>query len=275
VTILVGIGSPDGLVLAADSRTTNIESSHHRISTDAAEKIFALNGRGRESAYGVATYGDAFIGERTISGLIDEFVATVDEDVCDDVERLADALGSFFHERYVAEHGEPDDPPVWSLGFILAGYDEAGIGHLWEINIPGPHIEKTPVNTPDRGALWRGQTGVIGRLIKGVDWNALRDAKAPSFSEQVDDTLKKLEYIVLHPVTLQDAVDMAAFLVRTTIDMQRFSNGPVISPGLIPGCGGRIQMITVTRAGAEWISRRRLTAPSRPGWAEGAAEFDG
>jgi hypothetical protein len=273
VTIVVGIGSPDGLVLAADSRTTHVEGDRHRISTDAAEKIFALNNPEGEQAYGVATYGDAFIGARTISGLIDEFVATVDDEACQDGETLAKALGDFFHERYVAGHGPSEDPTSWTLGFILAGYDEGGIGHLWEINIPGPRVMKTPVNTPERGALWRGQTDVIGRLIKGVDWNAL-DANSITLEPDVRATLQRLEYIVLHPVTLQDAVDMAAFLVRTTVDMQRFSNGTGLSPGLVPACGGRIQLIAVTRSGADWISRRWLTTPSRPGWAEGAAEYD-
>jgi hypothetical protein len=273
MTIVVGIGSPDGLVLAADSRTTHVEGDRHRISTDAAEKIFALNDPDGEQAYGVATYGDAFIGARTISGLIDEFVATVDDAACQDGETLANALGAFFHERYVAEHGPSENPTSWTLGFILAGYDEGGIGHLWEINIPGPRVMKTPVNTPERGALWRGQTDVIGRLIKGVDWNAL-GANGVALETDVHETLQRLEYILLHPVTLQDAVDMAAFLVRTTVDMQRFSNGTGLSPGLVPACGGRIQLIAVTRTGADWVSRRWLTTPSRPGWAEGAAEFD-
>lgn len=264
-------------MLAADSRTTQMEGERHRITTDAAEKIFGLKGRNGEMRYGVATHGDAFIGERTISGLMDEFVATVDgpaeDPEADDVEKLANALASFFQERYEKEHGASKNPSKWTLGFIVAGYDSAGIGHLWEITIPEPRVVRTDVNTPDRGALWRGQTGVIGRLIKGVDWAALREHEV-TFDEAVNETLEKLEYILLQPVTLQDAVDMAALLVRTTVDMQRFGDGNGFRRGLVPACGGRMQMITVTRSGAKWVSRRQLTTPSRPGWAEGADEFD-
>jgi hypothetical protein len=267
VTIVVGAASPDGIVLAADSRTTLSDGQRHRISTDAADKVFELN-----STFGVATYGMANIGPRTISGLMDEFIATADDNVCADVENFANALGAFFHERYIAAGGSAETHG-WPLGFVLAGYDDAGIGHVWEVGIPGPTVGKTPVNTADLGTLWRGQADVIGRLIKGVDWNALQTASI-TFDDPVQEQLQRLEYIVLQPVTLQDAADMASFLVRTTIDMQRFSDGTVLAQGLIPGCGGRTQMLAVKRSSVEWISKRRLTGTSRPGWAEGSAEID-
>lgn len=71
MTIVVGAASPDGIVLAADSRTTLSDGVRHRISTDSAEKVFELN-----DSFGVATYGMAVIGKQTITGLMDQFVAT-------------------------------------------------------------------------------------------------------------------------------------------------------------------------------------------------------
>jgi hypothetical protein len=265
VTIVVGAASPDGIVIAADSRTTLMDGIRHRISTDAADKVFKLKD------FGVATYGAALIDHRTINGLMDEFVATVDERACLDGEGFAVALGDFFDHRYVAAHGPTDTRAGWPLGFLVAGYDDAGIGHVWEVGVPGRTVTKTQVNTADRGTLWRGQVDVIGRLIKGVDLNALV-AAGETPQPAVLETLQKLEYILLHPVTLQDAADMAAFLVRTTIDMQRFSDGTALAPGLVPGCGGVTQMLAVTRTGVQWISRRRLVGPSQPGWAEGAPQ---
>lgn len=262
MTIVVGAASPDGIVLAADSRTTLSDGQRHRISSDSADKLFELNNQ-----FGVATYGMAFIGQRTINGLMDEFVATVDEGACADGESFTNALGQFFHERFEAELGGAD-LQGWPLGFVVAGYDDAGIGRMWEANIPGPAIRQTQVNTADQGTLWRGQVDVIGRLVKGVDANALLAAEI-SFDQEVQDQLDKLEYILLQPITLQDAADLASFLVRTTIDMQRFSDGTALAPGLIPGCGGRTQMLAVKRGGVDWINKRRLTGPSRAGVAEG------
>jgi hypothetical protein len=54
-------------------------------------------------------------------------------------------------------------------------------------------------------------------------------------------------------------VDYATFLVRTTIDMQRFSDGTFARPGLVPGCGGPLQLLVVDRNGATWAQ-----APVRP-----------
>ncbi len=268
MTIVVAAASPDGIVLGADSRTTLIDGQRHRISTDAADKVFDLGN------FGVATYGQAFVGDRTINGLMDEFIATTDgDDACSDVEVFTRKLAEFFNERYEAEYGPDHAEPGWPLGFIVAGYDAVGIGHAWEIGIPGPTVGQTNLNTAERGVLWRGQVDVISRLIKGVDWYALNAAEV-DFDQEVDTALERLQYVLLLPVTLQDAVDMTSFLVRTTIDMQRFSDGTPIQPGLIPGCGGRTQMLAVTRSGVEWVSRRWLTGPSRPGWAEGGAEFD-
>ena len=55
MTIVVAAASPDGIVLAADSRTTltYAGSDRHRITTDSAEKVFDLG-----SKFAVATYRD-------------------------------------------------------------------------------------------------------------------------------------------------------------------------------------------------------------------------
>ena len=49
-------------------------------------------------------------------------------------------------------------------------------------------------------------------------------------------------------------MDYATFLVRTTIDMQRFSDGTVAHPGLVPGCGGPIHSLVVERSFVRWAS---------------------
>jgi hypothetical protein len=266
MTIVVGAASPDGIVLAADSRTTLSDGQRHRIATDSAEKLFGLQNR-----FGVATYGTALLGDQTINGVMNEFVAAADEDPCQDVETFAKTLGAFFTDRFNQVYPEYEATPSgWPLGFVVAGYDSAGVGHVWEVGVPGPVVsEQTDVTTRVRGLLWRGQGDVIGRLVKGIDYLALGAADV-ELPDEIVETLKKLEYILLMPATLQDAVDLAAFLVRTTVDMQRFSDGTAFSPGLVPGCGGEIQMLAVTPTGVDWISRRWFVGPTRPGLAEGS-----
>jgi hypothetical protein len=58
-----------------------------------------------------------------------------------------------------------------------------------------------------------------------------------------------------YPITLQDAVDLTHFVIRTTIETQRFTDGTYLSPGSIPGCGGPTQTLAITTGGCRWIER--------------------
>src|SRR5580693_6407932 len=66
MSIVVAVASPEGFALVTDSRTT-VErkeqdgSVHYRVASESSEKLFLAQGR-----FGVATYGLATIGGRTI-----------------------------------------------------------------------------------------------------------------------------------------------------------------------------------------------------------------
>ncbi|HEV2858342.1 MAG TPA: hypothetical protein VGW80_08075 [Solirubrobacterales bacterium] len=269
MTIVVGIATPEGLVLAGDSRTTQTfgDNDRHRIASDNAQKLFAVEGMG------IATFGQAFIGRDTIAGVMDQFAAHISGEEFS-VETLAVALGEFFDSRFsemLQAVGEEWDPANgFALGFLVAGYDEEGIGTIMEVLIPSGEIASFKATTTDGGMMWRGQTDVIGRLLKGIDWPCLDTLDVQLTQTQVEK-LSNLEYVGLPPITLQDGIDYASFLVRTTIDMQRFSDGTQSSPGEIPGCGGPLQVLAIERSRHVWIKALTLHGPSQPGLAEGAA----
>jgi hypothetical protein len=121
------------------------------------------------------------------------------------------------------------------------------------------------VNTSRLGALWRGQTDVIRRLVEGVDWAALENGTR--MSRTVRGALSELQFRVNYPITLQDAVDLASFLIRTTVETQRFTDGTYRTPGLIPSCGGAMQALAITKGGTHWIQRPRVTAVDGQGQA--------
>jgi 20S proteasome alpha/beta subunit len=73
MTILVGITTPDGVVLGSDSRTTMLGADGRRILSDSAQKLFEVG------PFAVATAGWAFIGEDAIPGLMDQFLAQLDD----------------------------------------------------------------------------------------------------------------------------------------------------------------------------------------------------
>ena len=263
MTLVIGLATPDGLVLAADSRTSTWPDDTPRmlVSSDNAEKVFVLGGR-----FGVATYGRAFIGERTIAGLMSEFMAQLRK-VPQTVGDLADALGEFFHDRYAAfrkEIGQPlpdqglDQLPV-DLGFVVGGYDKKGIGAFHEVWIPGPGHQETTVTTAQIGMLPRGQRDVIDRLLGGVDLPALLAQEVP-IPDDVRAALDKLAYQILFPITLQDGIDFVSFLIRTTIEMQRFSDGTYAFEVGAATCGGPTTVAVIRRSDAVWVAPPALRA---------------
>lgn len=270
MTIVVAVATPEGLVIGGDSRSTYDMGDHHRIASDYAQKLFTVG------EMGIATFGIAFIGDDTIAGIMDQFAAQVGDDDGRNVHDFAIALGEFFSERLKLQYEREDrdwetNRDDWPLGFLVAGYDDSGIGHIKGVMIPGGEIDdELSADTTRGGTMWRGQTDVIGRLIKGVDLVRLSQLDV-SLNEEELKEMKRLEYQPMLPITIQDGIDYVAFLVRTTIDMQRFSDGTDLDPRSIPSCGGQLQMLAIERGGPKWVSRLTLNAPTYSSQGEGAA----
>jgi len=276
VTVVVGVAAPDGMILAAESRATYTDGTRHRIASDFNQKVFSIC-----DSIGVATYGQSGIGQRTIAGLMDEFVSQLPEEDAEPrrADEMAAALGTFFDERYRAET-PAEEVDQWEavaafpLGFLVAGYDADGIGRIREVSIPGPvvggAIAENEITTADKGVAWRGQTDVIRRLVYGFDGDLFASC-GHELPDELHEPVGSLAYNVLFPITMQDAVDFASFLIRTTIDMQRFSDGTLARPGDLPGCGGPIRVLAITRDRVQWIAPPTLTAATESGVAEGAA----
>lgn len=259
MTIVVASASPEGIALASDSRTIQRAGKHYRVASNTANKVFEVNGR-----IGIATYGVAMIGAKTIRGLFDEWTGTVKEDA--DLEMVARQLGEFFQAKLaeVTPAKRSDLTKLvsrtWPLGFVVCGYGADRIGRILEVKIDADRsdVTDTEVTTAAPTVLYRGQTSVLRRMILGVDLEAIREARV-TVSENVQASLAKLPYDLIHPVTATDAIEFACFLIDTTIQMQRFSDGTIASPESVPGCGGPIQCLLIEAGGVSWIARNAPT----------------
>lgn len=268
MTIVVAVASPGAIALAADSRTTQREGAHHRVASDSAHKVFDIGG-----GIGVATYGLGTIGSRTIAALIDEWETTRPPTR---LQKAADSLGEFFQARLdeatPTRRGELTRllPRTWPLGFLVVGCERGAEGRVLEVKVEPGRFEVVEQRiTP---VLYRGQAGALRRLIAGVDFEELRGANI-RVDGDLGDRLSTLHYELIAPLTAQDAVDLAFFLVETTIHMQRFSDGTIASRsmsglGEVPGCGGPVQGIVVRPGRVDWISRNGLKAPRSGAHAE-------
>jgi hypothetical protein len=276
MTLAVTVVCQDGVVVAADSRTTLANHRMLRVGSDFTHKVFESGG------VAVATYGEAFVADRSIASHMAEF-AVVEAGNCDHPGPTARKLADFFGHRY-DEHvaRSPDDAPppgVAALGFLVSGYDDAGVGEAWEVTLPDRSVEAIATTANGGGAAWRGQSDVVTRIVRGSDLELLeRLATAHDQTDElraVEPLLDACSYrIPFDSMNLQDGIDFAVLCIRTTIDVQRLTLGPVATAPEFswPGVGGPIEIATVTpRRGFGWVQRTSVQGERPAGMAEGQA----
>lgn len=248
---------PEGVVLASESRQVySNEKKNFRVATDNAQKVFDLS-----TKVGGVTYGQAALSGESILSLVQQYKVKSGELEEVTIKDITKGLGEFLDRRWQAQAGSDNENKPETLGFLVAGYNKEGRRGVFECSIPGPSIVEIG-SADDYGMIWKGQTDVVFRLIKGYDHriNALSWFK-PDFV----DALDQLNYVIrFNVLTLQDAIDFATFLIRTTIEMQRFSDGIILSPGDVPGTGGPIDVCVIRpNEGLHWVQRKELRLGSR------------
>jgi hypothetical protein len=253
MTIVAAAVAPDGIVLAGDGRTTLLSGRRHRVASDHTHKVFAPF-----DGIGIATYGSALIGERTIAGLMQEFVGKRAKAAGCLVSDVSRDLEGFFTNALNDEAASTGKQPTpGQLGFIVAGYDDDGIGRIHEVLLPpvpkrGPIIEPDEVTTENPGVLFRGRTQHVRRLFEGYDRDGIAAAKV-TLPAKLKEPFANLAFILNAPLSLQDALDLAMFVVRLTIDMERLTDGTIAMPEGIPACGGDVHSLLVSRTTSTWI----------------------
>lgn len=251
MSLSVVIKGPEGVVLATDSRVT-LEAQKKggptiSVNYDNATKLLAFS---RPHNYiGCVTYGVAVIRQRTAHSFAPEFEqqALVNEKKSLTVLEYANKLSDFFGQRW--KEIMPNDYTGPDMVFVVGGYDPgAAYGKVFLFKIPHePTPEPRHQGDNDFGMTWGGQLQVASRLIHGLD------PELPNILKQIlklDDTKinqlkntlrKNLEYPIPYDIlALQDCVDLAIFLIRTTMMAQQLAIG-------IRGVGGPIDVAIITR----------------------------
>ena len=264
MSLAIAFKGGEGIVLAADSRITltatkktgnQTEVTHAHY--DNTTKLFRTNGN---EHIGVATYGTGVIQDqnshRTIQSYVPEFESqlTKRNEKRLAVDQFASRLGKFFLNKWkgakMPEGGEP-------MIFLVGGYDKnMPHGKLYEISIPA-FLEPKELNPNAFGLTIGGQSDIVQRVLSGFDVNLL--AYAQEILELSDDKRMTLEQglrgrlafgIPYQVLPLQDSVNMAILLIRTTIEFQNLSFG-------MRGVGGPIDVATITPVeGFSFVKRK-------------------
>jgi hypothetical protein len=253
------IKGPEGVVLAAESRVTlttvqpNGQQLH--VNFDNASKLLSFSNL--NSSIGCVTFGQAAIGIRNVSSFQPEFEAGLPPGRLT-AGQFAQHLSDFFvnqlNTAIPTGYSGPD------ICFIVAGYNENEVyGRVYTFNVPSSPtvIEQNPNGF---GISWGGQREIVDRLLQGYDSRIMQIAQqtlnldATQVAAFAAAAMPLQLPIPIEFMPLQDHVDLAKFMIRTTIDGQTLTVG-------LRGCGGPIDIATITRKdGLCFIKKKQITA---------------
>ena len=208
MSLIITVYVPEGIVLAGDSRLTlnwtdktQTGEHHNSITTsDSYTKIFLLADR-----FGLGVFGEVFVNEINICGLINQFVQeNINENTT--IDEIPERLIYFFGEKF--------NYPV--THFYLVGYkmeDGISVPHTYSIALAEKSYRRSNFENENiiNGANWGGEIEVLSRILLTVKMQ-----RSDEWTELADNA------IPWNFMTLQDAVDFGVYAVRTTIDTMRF-----------------------------------------------------
>jgi hypothetical protein len=202
-----------------DPKQEKMRVQQQLVLSDNAYKLVQL----RKVNAGVSIYDAGVINNQPVDSHVyrfEEEVLSPEDDVISVAEKFLDHFRSGF--------------PNVGVGFHVAGYRQEGrasipyvlVGHT----VREPQVRR--VNATDEGKVQYGITRAGDTLIA----NRLIDPN----------------HLPLFPaMPLQDAVEYAAHLIRTTIDTMRFEPR-------FPSVGGAIDILLITPDGIRWVQRKEL-----------------
>jgi hypothetical protein len=268
MSLCVTLVIPEGIVVAGESRQTQVIGGIHRILSDNGEKVFQLT-----PTVLAATSGFAFLKPtksatvRNIASVVEDFKPTITPDatVRDVAVAMWEYFNTIFEEHIVTFPGEKQEPGNIALSFAVSGYNVGSrTGEMYLVTVPSTTKPDEPTMTSDRPNAWFiGMFDVVSRLIYGFDSRALDldvIKEANKNNNAANTQLGGLTYIInYHLMTLQDAIDFAVSMIQVTITLQRFTAGIVRQIGGAANVGGPIDIAVVRPGGkVQWVQRKEL-----------------
>lgn len=259
MTIAISLKVNDGIVLAADSASTILSKGpDNRLGVvnvyNTANKIFNLK---KGFPIGAITWGSGSIGQASISTLTKDFRAQLKLDKDDySIEDVTNQFSEFIFGEY--ETVFEDWPEKPSLGFMVVGYSShKPLAEEWKIEIVNGNLKVSRERKENEiGITWNGELEAINRIYAGYSLNL------PHFMEKEGIEEEKIHKIlenvsrngfttmVMPAMPIQDAIDLARFLVETTINFVKFVPGA-------PTVGGPVEIAAITKhEDFKWVSRK-------------------
>jgi hypothetical protein len=255
MTIVAAVKSRDGLVLGTDSVSQVLgvqpgaAAPQFLKAYTNATKLFRIG----DWEIATATWGTGNIGNRSTGGIVLDYAESLTSQP-PSIEVAASGLRDFVGPLYDAAFASlaPEARPL--LGFLIGGYSTGqSLPELWEVRfpvVPGTSVRTQIVRQPeDFGANWRGIELPFTRLHFGYDPRLIDQLVALGLDRTAaEQALPNFQSpVVFDSMPIQDAIDFAKYILRTTISFTTFEIG-------IPACGEPLQLAVILRKkGFQWV----------------------
>lgn len=248
MSLAITVITPEGIVQAADSRVSipmNIRDGVLSYSSlDHATKLLAFESPNTHIS--VATYGAGTIGARTAHSFTKEFQETLTLNKLT-VKSFAKKLQDFYKARWDEIEDNPQTSPMI---FQVAGINSSQqFGELYVVSIPGEDPPQKVISDGEFSLYYGGDKYVVERIIQGrdlrIDTKIIEDESlndAHTVLGSIFDEIANTHMLPIGSYALQDAIDLARFLIDTTSKMQKLSLN-------IKTVGGAIDVSCVTKNG--------------------------
>jgi len=259
MTVIVSVKINDGIVMASDSASTftNTQVYQH------AEKIVNLT---KGLPIGVMVTGDGGIGSESLTTLLKDlrrrFGDKQDSMYLDPASYTMEGVARRLHDFLFKEKSIPSGGTA-SILLRVCGYSAGRpLPEVWQVQLEGATPYKVVLVHPegDFGVNWDGQYDALNRLILGtptnfeqiaVDWG-MPQSNAAALGAAVRQ--KAYETLAIPTMPIQDAIDLARYLVEVTIGFTRFSI--MKQPKAV---GGPIEIAVITKhEGFRWVQRKHF-----------------
>jgi hypothetical protein len=267
LTVAISVKVNDGVVLAADSASTITRGGQIINIYDNANKVFNLY---KGLPVGAITWGSGNIGAVSISTIVKDFrLDLVAQDKAQgagqfdaehlSIEDVANRLAKYIETRFTPAFARGEVAPP--LGFVVAGFSEGSdLAEEWQILFVEDGTLCGPFALRDRTAIGPavfGQPEAFQRLAFGIDV-----IRAPIVLKKfgIDPAIAELtaqalrndmeQNLAVASMPIQDAIELADFLVDLTAKYTRFKEGAAT-------VGGPIDLAVITKhEDFKWIRRK-------------------
>lgn len=254
MTVAIVIKINNGLVLATDSASAigesdDIQTKIHYTYYN-ADKLFNLK---KGYPIGCLTWGDGSINGVSISTLTKDFRKTLEDLNEFNIKNVTDNFISFL-EDFIKEKYDSIN-----VGFLIAGYsdDNLYLPEMYLIEIKKQRIVMKELPCENNFSIyWFGDIDFLSRFILGFDPDMEVLLKDNGFDADLVDEILEISKnnlsipLGVSEMPIQDAIDLADFLVDISKKTSRFIPGPQT-------IGGPTDIAVITKhEGFKWIKRK-------------------